>query len=258
MARGKIQIKRIENDTNRQVTYSKRRNGLFRKAGELTVLCDAKISILMFSSTSKLHEFISPSISAKQLFDQYQKTVGVDLWSSQYERMQEHLKKLKEGNRSLRTEIRQRMGDCLNELCYEQLVGLEQDMDSSLQRIRDRKFKVLGNQIETHRKKLRNVEQIHRNLLQEFDVREEDVVQVECGVGGLMENMNGHGGGGEYVGGGFHGFGGRSSTSPRIFAVRVPAPAAGNQMMMRSSSNLQLSTTAAGVVGSDLTTYALL
>ncbi|KAI3809968.1 hypothetical protein L1987_19573 [Smallanthus sonchifolius] len=42
MARGKIQIKKIENSTNRQVTHSKRRNGLFKKASELTVLCDAK------------------------------------------------------------------------------------------------------------------------------------------------------------------------------------------------------------------------
>lgn len=63
MARGKIQIKKIENQTNRQVTYSKRRNGLFKKANELTVLCDAKVSIIMISSTGKLHEFISPSIT---------------------------------------------------------------------------------------------------------------------------------------------------------------------------------------------------
>lgn len=63
MARGKIQIKRIENQTNRQVTYSKRRNGLFKKANELTVLCDAKVSIIMISSTGKLHEFISPSVT---------------------------------------------------------------------------------------------------------------------------------------------------------------------------------------------------
>ena len=61
MARGKIQIKRIENQTNRQVTYSKRRNGLFKKAHELTVLCDARVSIIMFSSSNKLHEFISPN-----------------------------------------------------------------------------------------------------------------------------------------------------------------------------------------------------
>ncbi|KAL0369110.1 UNVERIFIED_CONTAM: Floral homeotic protein DEFICIENS [Sesamum calycinum] len=101
MARGKIQIKKIENQTNRQVTYSKRRNGLFKKAHELTVLCDAKVSILMISSTQKLHEYISPTITTKQLFDQYQNAVAVDLWNSHYEKMQEHLKKLKEVNRNL-------------------------------------------------------------------------------------------------------------------------------------------------------------
>uniref|UniRef100_A0A803LHI1 Uncharacterized protein n=1 Tax=Chenopodium quinoa TaxID=63459 RepID=A0A803LHI1_CHEQI len=42
MGRGKIEIKRIENTTNRQVTYSKRRNGIIKKASEITVLCDAK------------------------------------------------------------------------------------------------------------------------------------------------------------------------------------------------------------------------
>ncbi|KAJ0527463.1 putative transcription factor MADS-type1 family [Helianthus annuus] len=85
MARGKIQIKKIENSTNRQVTYSKRRNGLFKKANELTVLCDAKVSIIMVSCTEKLHEYISPSITTKQFFDQYQKASGIDLWNSHYE-----------------------------------------------------------------------------------------------------------------------------------------------------------------------------
>ncbi|KAK0576533.1 hypothetical protein LWI29_019183 [Acer saccharum] len=86
MARGKIQIKRIENSTNRQVTYSKRRNGLFKKARELTVLCDAKVSLIMISSTNKVHEYISPSaISTKEFFDQYQRNSGIDLWSSHYE-----------------------------------------------------------------------------------------------------------------------------------------------------------------------------
>jgi MADS-box transcription factor len=63
MARGKMEMKKIENKASRQVTYSKRRNGLFKKAKELTVLCDAKVSIIMFSTTEKLHEYISPSIT---------------------------------------------------------------------------------------------------------------------------------------------------------------------------------------------------
>ncbi|KAL3639113.1 Floral homeotic protein [Castilleja foliolosa] len=174
MARGKIQIKLIENQTNRQVTYSKRRNGLFKKAHELTVLCDAKVSIIMISSTQKLHEYISPSTTTKQVFDQYQKAVGVDLWNSRYEKMQGHLQKLKEVNRNLRKEIRQRMGESLNDLGYEQMVNLIEDIDSSLRLIREKKYKVIGNQIETGKKKVRNVEEIHRNLVLEYDARHED------------------------------------------------------------------------------------
>uniref|UniRef100_A0A0A0LGG1 MADS-box protein n=1 Tax=Cucumis sativus TaxID=3659 RepID=A0A0A0LGG1_CUCSA len=189
MARGKIQIKRIENPTNRQVTYSKRRNGLFKKANELTVLCDAKhwktsrvfkkaneltvlcdakVSIIMFSSTEKLHEYTTPATSTKELFDQYQKTLGVDLWITHYERMQDNLKKLKDINRNLRRQIRQRMGECMNDLSFEELRCLEQDMDNAVRIIRERKYRVISNQIETHKKKLKSVGEIHKSLLQEF------------------------------------------------------------------------------------------
>jgi hypothetical protein len=42
MGRGKIEIKRIENTTNLQVTFSKRRNGLLKKAREISVLCELR------------------------------------------------------------------------------------------------------------------------------------------------------------------------------------------------------------------------
>lgn len=61
MGRGKIEIKRIENSSNRQVTYSKRRNGIMKKAKEITVLCDAKVSLIIFGTSGKMHEYISPS-----------------------------------------------------------------------------------------------------------------------------------------------------------------------------------------------------
>lgn len=57
MGRGKIEIKRIENTTNRQVTFSKRRGGLLKKAHELSVLCDAELGLIIFSSTGKLFEY---------------------------------------------------------------------------------------------------------------------------------------------------------------------------------------------------------
>jgi len=59
MVRGKTQMKRIENESNRQVTFSKRRNGLLKKAFELSVLCDAEVALIVFSTTGKLYEFSS-------------------------------------------------------------------------------------------------------------------------------------------------------------------------------------------------------
>nr|GMD00103.1 floral homeotic protein PMADS 1 [Ipomoea batatas]GME12268.1 floral homeotic protein PMADS 1 [Ipomoea batatas] len=88
--------------------------------------------------------------------------------------MQDQLKKLRDVNRALRREIRQRMGESLNDLSFEQLTELIEDVDNSIKLIRERKYKVIGNQIETHKKKVRNVEEIHRNLLLECEARQED------------------------------------------------------------------------------------
>jgi hypothetical protein len=60
MVRRKIKIKRIENAATRQVTFSKRRAGLLKKAHDLSVLCDAEVAIIIFSSKGKLFQFSSP------------------------------------------------------------------------------------------------------------------------------------------------------------------------------------------------------
>ncbi|KAG4966089.1 hypothetical protein JHK84_040688 [Glycine max] len=57
MGRVKLEIKRIENPTNRQVTFSKRRNGLIKKAYELSILCDIDIAVIMFSPSGRLNHF---------------------------------------------------------------------------------------------------------------------------------------------------------------------------------------------------------
>ncbi|KAF6176823.1 hypothetical protein GIB67_026510 [Kingdonia uniflora] len=53
MGRAKLKIKKFENTSGRQVTYSKRRAGILKKAKELLILCDIDIAILMFSPTGK-------------------------------------------------------------------------------------------------------------------------------------------------------------------------------------------------------------
>lgn len=170
MGRGKIEIKRIENSTNRQVTYSKRRTGIMKKAEELTILCDAQVSLLMFSTTGKLHEYISPSITQKEFYDKYQKNSGVSLWDAQYEKMQDTLRKHKETNSRLRREIRQRHGEDLEGLNFEQLRGLEQNMEKSAERIRNKKFHVIGTQTDTCKKKIKSHEETQNNLLRGFEL----------------------------------------------------------------------------------------
>nr|CAA08802.1 MADs-box protein, GDEF1 [Gerbera hybrid cultivar] len=170
MGRGKIEIKKIENNTNRQVTYSKRRNGIFKKAHELTVLCDAKVSLIMFSNTGKFHEYISPSTTTKKMYDQYQSTVGFDLWSSHYERMKETMKKLKDTNNKLRREIRQRvLGEDFDGLDMNDLTSLEQHMQDSLTLVRERKYHVIKTQTDTCRKRVRNLEQRNGNLRLDYE-----------------------------------------------------------------------------------------
>ncbi|CAM8984687.1 unnamed protein product [Rhodiola kirilowii] len=61
MGRGKVQLKRIEDKKSRQVTFSKRRSGLMKKAMELSVLCDVDVALFIFSGKGKMYEYSSES-----------------------------------------------------------------------------------------------------------------------------------------------------------------------------------------------------
>lgn len=69
MGRVKLQIKKIENTTNRQVTFSKRRNGLIKKAYELSVLCDVDVALIMFSPSGRVSLFSGNKRSATDHMD---------------------------------------------------------------------------------------------------------------------------------------------------------------------------------------------
>ncbi|XP_007897002.1 myocyte-specific enhancer factor 2B [Callorhinchus milii] len=59
MGRKKIQISRIVDQRNRQVTFTKRKFGLMKKAYELSVLCDCEIALIIFNSTNRLFQYAS-------------------------------------------------------------------------------------------------------------------------------------------------------------------------------------------------------
>ena len=62
MGRRKIDIVRIENERHRQVTYTKRKAGLIKKATELAVLCDAQVGVIIFGANQKMSIFSSTSM----------------------------------------------------------------------------------------------------------------------------------------------------------------------------------------------------
>ncbi|KAJ4757666.1 MADS-box transcription factor [Rhynchospora pubera] len=69
--RGRMKLARIEDKTSRQVRFSKRKSGLFKKAFELAVLCDAEVALLVFSPAGRLFEYSSCSCIGKT-FKRYQ------------------------------------------------------------------------------------------------------------------------------------------------------------------------------------------
>ncbi|EFH43266.1 hypothetical protein ARALYDRAFT_328110 [Arabidopsis lyrata subsp. lyrata] len=60
--RQKIEMKKMKNESNLQVTFSKRSFGLFKKASELCTLCGAEILMIVFSPGGKVFSFGHPSV----------------------------------------------------------------------------------------------------------------------------------------------------------------------------------------------------
>ncbi|KAK8941106.1 MADS-box transcription factor 57 [Platanthera zijinensis] len=151
MGRGKIVIRRIDNSTSRQVTFSKRRGGLLKKAKELAILCDAEVGIVIFSSTGRRYEFASTSM--KSLIERYtkekedhhhfemHKASEVEFWQTEAANLKQQLQNLQENHRKL-------MGEELNGLSVKDLQNLENRLEMSLRGIRIKKEQVLSNEIQ--------------------------------------------------------------------------------------------------------------
>ncbi|KAK4271894.1 hypothetical protein QN277_020520 [Acacia crassicarpa] len=160
MGRGRVELKRIENKINRQVTFAKRRNGLLKKAYELSVLCDAEVALIVFSNRGKLYEFCSSPSMLKTL-ERYQKcsygAVEVSKPAKELEQnsYREYLK-LKSRFESLQRTQRNLLGEDLGPLNTKELEQLERQLDSSLKQVRSTKTQFMLDQLSD----LQNKEQV--------------------------------------------------------------------------------------------------
>lgn len=114
MGRRKIEIEPITDYRNRAVTFVKRKAGLFKKAYELSVLCDVDLAVIIVGNNKKVFEF--SSVDIKELLDSYHSTTL-------------HESKLLEnyGNYKKRSHLKSRSSASVNE---DSMQDLEEDNDS--------------------------------------------------------------------------------------------------------------------------------
>ncbi|KAH9297142.1 hypothetical protein KI387_028824, partial [Taxus chinensis] len=156
MGRGKIEIKRIENSTNRQVTFSKRRSGLLKKAYELSVLCDAEVALVIFSSRGKLYEYGNKSVN--RTIERYKKTGSkergceeiIDLNTKHWEM---EVKKLRQQIDILTNQKRSLEGENISSLSIKDLKQLEIILERGLLNVRSKKDDLLLQEIEAIQKR---------------------------------------------------------------------------------------------------------
>ncbi|XWS47912.1 hypothetical protein CRYUN_Cryun13aG0026800 [Craigia yunnanensis] len=181
MGRGRVQLKRIENKINRQVTFSKRRSGLLKKAHEISVLCDAEVALIVFSTKGKLFEYSSDS-SMERILERYERYsyAGRQLTANEIE--QNGSWTLEQAKLKARMEVLQRnerhyMGEDLENLSLREIQNLEQQLDSALKQIRSRKNQLMFESISELQKKDKALQEQNNMLAKKVREKEKAVVQ---------------------------------------------------------------------------------
>ncbi|XP_024991235.1 MADS-box protein AGL42-like [Cynara cardunculus var. scolymus] len=169
MVRGKVEMKRIENATSRQVTFSKRRIGLLKKACELSVLCDAEVALLIFSQKGELYEFSSSNI--KKTIQKYRDNAKANESCNEIEPQNQQLKHdatiIQKKIEQLEVSQRKLMGQNLASCSVDELLKLDSKLEHSLTIIRARKNLLFKDQIENLKAKERFLLEENTRLCQQ-------------------------------------------------------------------------------------------
>uniref|UniRef100_K3XZ29 MADS-box domain-containing protein n=1 Tax=Setaria italica TaxID=4555 RepID=K3XZ29_SETIT len=144
MGRGKVELKRIENRVSRQVTFSKRRKGLLKKAHELAVLCDVDVGVVVFSERGKLFEYPDPPASLTDLIRRYEAVNNTQLQETpctdHQQQMIAEIGRLRREYQQLEANLMAYTGEYLSSVApVDELDELERQLEMALSKVRARK-----------------------------------------------------------------------------------------------------------------------
>ncbi|XP_008811034.2 agamous-like MADS-box protein MADS2 isoform X2 [Phoenix dactylifera] len=174
MGRGRVELKRIENKINRQVTFSKRRNGLLKKAYELSVLCDVEVAAIIFSNRGRLFEFCSTS-SMLETIERYQKCsynasdAIVPPKETQVSNSYHEYLKLKARVEFLQRSQRNLLGEDLGPLSVKELEQLDNQIEISLKHIRSTKTQLMLDQLCDVKRKEQMLQEANKALRRKLE-----------------------------------------------------------------------------------------
>ncbi|XP_051116920.1 truncated transcription factor CAULIFLOWER A-like [Andrographis paniculata] len=179
MGRGRVQLKRIENKINRQVTFSKRRSGLLKKAHEISVLCDADVGLIVFSPKGKLFEYATDSCM-ERILERYERysyaerqlkepdLESTGSWTLEHAKLKARLEVLQKNQRHY-------MGEELDNLSMKELQNLEHQLDVSLKHIRTRRNQIMNESISELQKKDKALQEQNNLLTKKIKEREKEL-----------------------------------------------------------------------------------
>ncbi|KAJ8460629.1 hypothetical protein OPV22_033555 [Ensete ventricosum] len=165
--RGKVELKRIENKVNRQVTFAKRRNGLLKKAYELSVLCDVDVALIIFSSRGRrLFEFCSSSslLRTTERYRSCRYNASEHTLSNEPQMSYQEYLILKERVEYLQHSQSNLLGEGLGPLSIHDLQQLENQIEMSLKQIRSTKMRVMFDQLCDLNRKEQVLQEANTNL----------------------------------------------------------------------------------------------
>ncbi|CAN4081692.1 unnamed protein product [Withania somnifera] len=173
MARGKVQMKRIENPVHRQVTFCKRRAGLLKKAKELSVLCDAEIGLFIFSAHGKLYELATRG-TMQELIERYLKStngseVAEEAKDKQALDPKEEINMLKNEIDVLQKGLSYMYGGGAGTMTLDELHSLEKYLEIWMYHIRSAKMDIMFQEIQLLKNKEGILEAANKYLQDKID-----------------------------------------------------------------------------------------